>query len=410
MNEIIKEKLSLLKELPGCYLMKDKNNNVIYVGKAKKLVNRVSSYFNKEHTGKTKKLVSEIYDFDYIITNSDKEAFLLEINLIHQYNPTYNILLKDSKAYPYIELTSLPNPMLRIARSIKNKKSKYYGPYSSSSSAYETINLLNRIYPLRKCDNLPSKVCLYYHIGQCLGPCEYKVDQKIIRNYYDEINSFLRGNTSKLYNEYKEKMNEASNALRFEDANEYKKIVQAIEHISIKQTIQLDTSDNFDVFGFHIKDDYISISTLIYKDGILRLKTNKIMQVVLDPKEFITNYIIQYYEENIVPPTIVTSSLDSKEILEEILNTKILVPSKGKYYEILVKASVNAKEQMNEKYMLSYYLLMQMISHIWLSLNISLSLGEVSFPFKYLLQPGMRNVPKGSLNEVKTERRLVREP
>ncbi len=353
MNQNIKEKLSNLKELPGCYLMKNEHGEVIYVGKAKKLVNRVSSYFLGTHSGKTAKLVSEIEDFDTIITNSDKEAFLLEINLIHQYNPIYNILLKDGKSYPYIELHLDKYPYLTIARNIKNKNSKYYGPYTDSSSAYETLNLLNRLYPLRKCIHIPTKPCLYYHISECLGPCINKIDSNVYKEYVDKINSFLNGNTSGVYKEYKEKMKKASEELNFESANEYKKILEAIDHISLKQYIMLDSKLNCDVFAFHIQDDYISISTLVYRNGILKIKNNQISQVVGDTYDYISSYILEYYEHNILPNEIIMPYSNDKEIIEEILNVKVNCPTKGTKYNLLTTSAINAKEQMQEKYMLS---------------------------------------------------------
>ena len=192
MNDKIKAKLNLLPDLPGCYLMKNKENEIIYVGKAKKLVNRVSSYFNRPHEGKTQKLVSEIEDFDYIVTNSEKEALILELNLIHKHFPRYNILLKDGKTYPYIQITSGRHPMIKIARNLKDKKATYFGPYPDSRAAYEIINLLNRLFPLRKCNTLPKKACLYYNIGQCLAPCINEVSEDTYKDIINGIKAFFK--------------------------------------------------------------------------------------------------------------------------------------------------------------------------------------------------------------------------
>jgi len=352
MNELIREKLNNLKPLPGCYLMKNSNGNVIYVGKAIKLNNRVKSYFFQKHTGKTAKLVSEIEDFDFIITGSDREAFLLEINLIHQYNPVYNILLKDGKAYPYIELVLDEHPHLRIARSIKNKKNKYFGPYTSSFSAYQTLDLLNRIYPLRKCFNIPSKSCLYYHMNQCLGPCVNDVSSSEYSVFIDKIISFLNGNIDEERKNIENKMKKESDELRFEEAQKCKELIEALDHISLKQTIVDPSLKDVDIFGYHSQDNYLSISTLIYRNGILRFKNNRIIEMVDDESSTLLQYIIQYYSFNIIPNEIIVPTNLDKEYLEESLNTKISSYSKGKRHELEMKAAQNAFEGMNEKYLI----------------------------------------------------------
>ena len=231
--DLIKEKLKLLTTDPGCYLMKNENGNIIYVGKAKNLKRRVSSYFNREHTGKTKALVSNIRDFEYIVTESEVESLLLEINLIKKYTPKYNILLKDNKSYPYIEITNEKYPRLIISRprNIKNHKGKLFGPYPNVIAARKTCEMLNRIYPFRKCHTLGKKLCLYYHIGQCLGYCEKKVDENIVKQMVSEVTSFLKGNYKDVKEKIKKLMKESSDNLNFESAIEYKEMLEYIDKV-----------------------------------------------------------------------------------------------------------------------------------------------------------------------------------
>ncbi|MDD2519200.1 MAG: GIY-YIG nuclease family protein, partial [Bacilli bacterium] len=225
---MIKDKLSLTPNKPGCYLMKNFDGNIIYVGKAKKLKNRLSSYFRGKHTGKTKKLVSEIVDFEYIVVGSETEALILELNLIKKHNPKYNILLRDDKTYPYIELTNEPVPRLMIVRNINRKKTntnRMYGPYPNVYAARKTVDLLNRLYPLRKCRTYPKKPCLYYHINQCLGYCVYKIDEKIIKEMEQEIIQFLKGDSSLVTNKIKEEMILESDKMNYEKAKELKELL-----------------------------------------------------------------------------------------------------------------------------------------------------------------------------------------
>lgn len=164
-TEIVKRKIELLPDHPGCYLMKNKDGTIIYVGKAKSLVKRVKQYFTRPQEGKVFRMVLEVTDFDTIETDSEKESLLLEINLIQKYYPKYNIMLKDGKMYPYIALKKIGDPYLKIARNDKDKSFSYFGPFPNSGSAYRMIDLLNKIYPLRKCKNIPNRACLYYHLG-----------------------------------------------------------------------------------------------------------------------------------------------------------------------------------------------------------------------------------------------------
>ena len=257
----MKEKLKLIPERPGCYLMKNKDGLIIYVGKAKNLKRRVSSYFNREHTGKTKALVENIRDFEYIVTESEVESLLLEINLIKKYTPKYNIMLKDNKSYPYIELTNEKYPRLIISRprKIKGHKGKLFGPYPNANAARKTVMLLNRIYPFRKCHTMGKKVCLYYHIGQCLGYCAKSVSKDKIDEMIREVTSFLKGNYDDVRIKIRGLMEEASNSLNFERAIEYKEMLEYIDKVLEKQKISLNDNISRDVINYYVKNEYISL-------------------------------------------------------------------------------------------------------------------------------------------------------
>lgn len=354
MNDKIRAKLSLLPELPGCYVMKNKENEIIYIGKAKKLVNRVSSYFNRPHEGKTQKMVSEIEDFDYIVTSSEKEAFILEMNLIHKHYPKYNILLKDGKTYPYIQITSHRHPMIKIARNLKDKKAIYFGPYPDSSAAYEIINLLNRLFPLRKCNTLPKKPCLYYYIGQCLAPCINEVSKEQYDQIISEIKAFLKGDTSKLKSELATRMYEHSEKLEFERANEYKKLIESIDYVTTKQHVSFKEKMNIDVFAFHTREDYISISTLMYREGILLTKINHVLPYYDDVEDAFINYVYNFYQDHIIPKQIVMPDLNGVDLLSEVLEVDIITPSRGTRQELLTIAAQNAIEAMKQKFALTF--------------------------------------------------------
>lgn len=347
MNDTIKKKLELLTDEPGSYQMKDSEGNIIYVGKAKNLKKRVSSYFLRPVSGKTALLVNDICDFDHIVTNTEKEAFLLELNLIRQYLPKYNILLKDDKHYPYIELTKGEYPYLRIARKINKKEGKYYGPYSDSSAAYEVINLLNQIYPLRKCKNLPKKECLYYHTGQCCGPCIKNIDN------YDEIVSkvisFLNGNNSEVRNELVTKMKDASEKLEFEVAMEYKKMIDYIDHINQKQSVEYLNEKECDIFGYHTKDGYISFATLLYRNGNLLAKDDSVQILYGDEIDALYSYINQYYATHIVPKAIIVPSILDKDILEDLLGCRVIIPKSGTKNDLVALVANNAIHAMEQK-------------------------------------------------------------
>lgn len=341
----IKEKLKLVPEKPGCYIHKDINGNVIYVGKAKNLKRRVSSYFNKIHTGKTKALVDTIDDFTYIVTKTDAESFILEINLIKKYSPKYNILLKDDKTYPYIMLTNEKYPILKIIRSKKRKKTKnkLFGPYPNVTSAKDTVAILNRIYPLRKCERMPKDTCLYYHINECLGYCKYKVDEEKIKEMIKEITSILNGDHKILTKRLQEEMLKASESLNYEKANMIKHEIEDIKETVKKQVIVSNVDYNFDCFAYIIKDDFISCETLFVRKGVVVGTVNEIFSLKEQEDDFITRYIIDFYTKYEVPKQIIVKDETDIDTLREILNTNIKQVSKGKLNDIYKMTLENAK-------------------------------------------------------------------
>lgn len=343
---MFKEELSLVPHLPGCYLMKNKDNIVIYVGKSKNLKNRLSSYFNREHTGKTMMLVREIDHFEYIVTNTEMESLLLEINLIKKYTPKYNILYRDDKSYPYIELTDEKVPRLRIIRRINVKKIKnnLFGPYPNVGAARRVVEILNRVYPLRKCNTYEKRECLYYHIGECLGYCTKNIDEEIIKEMKTEIISFLNGNTKVLTNKLKEKMNKYSNNMEYEKALEYKELLNYINITTEKQKVDLDDRVNIDVVGYYSKDNYISIQILFIRGGKLLDRNRNIFPMVGDEEEELSNYLLNFYSKNVsntkeilVPDNIDTSTFS------ELFNIKFITPIKGEKKRILSLAEDNAR-------------------------------------------------------------------
>lgn len=348
----IKEKLKLLTTEPGCYLMKDETGKVIYVGKAKNLKRRVSSYFNREHTGKTKALVQNIKDFEYIVTASEVESLLLEINLIKKYSPKYNILLKDNKSYPYIEITNETYPRLIISRprKIKGHKGKLFGPYPNASAARQTVQLLNRIYPFRKCHTMQKKVCLYYHIGQCLGYCEKKIDKQVIKEMISEVTSFLHGNYDEVRKKIKSLMIDASNKLNFERAIEYKQMLEYIDTVLEKQKISLNDNVTRDVINYYVKNDYISFQVLHLRDGRINMRDGEVFPLIDDVKDTLSYFVTSFYDKNEVPKEVLVSSDFDCDLLENAINTKFIVPQKGVKKQLVEMAYENAKIVLDEKF------------------------------------------------------------
>lgn len=350
MNEILKMKIDMLPSKPGSYQMKDKNGNIIYVGKAKSLDKRVRQYFYRPQEGKVQRMVREIEDFDIIETNSEKEALLLEINLIQKYYPKYNILLKDGKMYPYISLRRGGDPFLKIAHNDKDKRYYYFGPFPSSHNAYTMINLLNKIFPLRKCNVIPKKPCLYYHLGQCLGPCINKIEESSYKEIVSSITKLLNGDSSSLVSSLTKKMKECSLNLDFERAKEYKDQIDSINHIISSQKIMMKDHIDRDVIGYSLREGYISVLFLLYRKGILLGKNLFVHELNSDVEDVLVDIIFQFYLNHPKPKEIVISLDSIKEVLEESLEVRVLVPSKGQKKDLLYMALENAKQGLDQHF------------------------------------------------------------
>lgn len=343
-----KEKLALVPNKPGSYQMKNKDGVIIYVGKAKNLQKRLRSYFTKTLTGKTKILVDDIDDFEYIVTSSELESLILEITLIKKYDPKYNILLRDDKSYPYIEITNDKYPLVRVVRDVKRKKNKanLFGPYPNAHAAKRTVEIINRVYPLRKCSNLKKELCLYYHIHECLGYCKYDIDKDKIEEMINEIKRFLRGDSSIITNKIKDKMNEASENLNYEKANEYKNMLIDIDTTLEKQQIDLTNNYSFDLVNYYYDKNYLSIELFFVRNGLLFGRHNEIINTLDDPIEEVIEYLIKFYDKKgLLPKELVISDEFDKELLEEYFNIKVSSPTKGKIKKLIDLAKENAKEQ-----------------------------------------------------------------
>ena len=341
----MRERLKLIPEKPGCYLYKNEDGIIIYVGKAKNLKRRVNSYFNRIQTGKTKALVDQIRDFEYIVTNSETESLILEINLIKKYNPKYNILLKDDKTYPYIVLTNDKYPSLKIVRSKKRKKlkGKVFGPFPGVTAAKNMVNSINRIYPLKKCDSIRKKLCLYYHINECLGYCEKEVDEKEVNEMLDEITKVLNGDYKFHTKRLEEQMNKASNKLEFEKALEFKTLINDIESTINKQIIVSNVRYNFDVFGVYEKDNFLAIETLFIREGVVIGQVNKILDSYIDKDDAYIRYIIDFYDKYALPKKIIVNDIENISELESVIGVSVSVPLKGDIKKILTMANNNAE-------------------------------------------------------------------
>lgn len=350
--DYIKKKLSLLPMYPGCYLMKNTDGKVIYVGKARKLKNRVSSYFTGAHNYKTTKLVDHIWDFDYIVTGSEKEALLLEINLIKDYTPEYNIMFMDNTYYPYIELTDETHPRLKIVRKTKNKKNKYFGPYPDATAARNTFKLLNKLYPLRKCNHVPDKPCLYYSLHQCLGPCINEVDKSQYDEIRKELISFIHGNTKSKIDELTEKMMTASENLQFELAKEYRDLIRSIEYVTAKQNVQFGDYKDRDILGYFIDKGYISIQLFFMREGKLLYHDFNLEPVGEDFEEDLIRFLVTYYQTHPEPYELLIPQDVDLELLTEILSCHVLQPQRGDKKSLVEMANKNAKEALEKKFLL----------------------------------------------------------
>lgn len=343
---MLKEKLKTIPHLPGSYQMRNINNTVIYVGKAKDLYKRVNSYFKGNVTGKTAKMVSEVVDFTYITTSTEQEAFILELNLIKEYDPKYNILLKDDKSYPYIEYISKPYPKLKVSRylSVKRKDKKLlFGPYPNAYAARKIVNLINRLYPLKKCEGMPKDVCLYFHIGECLGYCSKKIDKEALDKMEKDILEFLRGNDKILIDKIMEKINTFSNMLNFEAALELKKELDYIKVVLDKQKVELHDYINRDVISYYLDEGIVSVQILFVRNGKIVGGNNDKFYLMSDILDEVNSYILKFYERHEIPKELLVEKDLSAEIIGNILGTKVVAPEKGKKKNLLNMAKENAK-------------------------------------------------------------------
>ena len=347
-----KEKLSLVPTKPGSYQMKNKDGVIIYVGKAKNLKNRLKSYFTGTVTGKTKMLVEDIDDFEYIVTSSELESLILEITLIKKYDPKYNIMLTDDKTYPYIELTKEKYPRLRVVRNVKRKRNLnyLYGPYPNVTAARKTVNMLNRLYPLRKCEHLGKDVCLYYHIHECLGYCAKSIDKAIIDEMTKEIVSFLKGDSSFIEKKINSEMIKASEAMNYERALELKNMLSDIQITLRRQKIDLNDNYNFDLINYYVDKNYLSIQLFFIRGGLLVGRDKQVLTSGIDAGEQVIEYILRFYEASGVLPKelLVPDDIDDK-LLSDYLKIKVSIPRRGKLKNLLDLAKENAKEILMEE-------------------------------------------------------------
>ncbi len=346
------DKLKLIPHKPGCYLMKDKDGVIIYVGKAKDLKNRLNSYFHSSHTGKTARLVNDIADFDYIVVSSETESLILEISLIKKHDPKYNILLRDDKSYPYIELTEEKVPRLLIVRNVhrKKKKTRLFGPYPNVYAARKVVNLLNRLYPLRKCNTYQKRPCLYYHIGQCLGYCTNNVSKEKIEEMEKDIVSFLKGNDEIVTNKLKEEIQKESEILHFEKALELKNLLDDINVILVKQKIEVNDNIDRDIFGYYNDGNYLSVFVLFVRGSKISGHHHQIIPLIDEEGEELTRYIAKFYEKALIPKEVLVPNIVDCELLSDYFKVKVIVPLKGVKKKLVDMASDNAKKQLEDEY------------------------------------------------------------
>ncbi len=351
LSEKLKRLIALLPDKPGVYQMKDENDKIIYIGKAKNLKKRVSQYFLRPQVGKVAAMVSHVDHFDFIIVHTDKEAFILEMNLIQTRHPRYNIMMMDDSHYPYIAVKK-DDGSLKIARRATDKKYFYYGPFPNSRDAFKIIDLLNRIYPTKKCQNTPKKACLYYHLGQCLAPCVNNVKPEKYQELYEKIKSFLDGNTTELVKEYTNKMLEASEQLRFEDAQNYKEIIDSIKRITAKQAVEVRNGKiNRDVFAYSERDSYLALSVLTYRRGLLLGKKAIVVPSFDGGAAQAIELIEEYYQKNDLPNEVICNIEGIEEICELYPEIKVISPKEGSLYEQIDIANINAKEGLDRHFM-----------------------------------------------------------
>ena len=352
MNNLIKSKLELLPTSPGCYIHKDKNGTIIYVGKAKNLRNRVRSYFRGSHDTKTEALVSEIVDFEFIVTESNIEALLLEINLIKENKPKYNIMLKDDKSYPFIKITNERYPRLIITRQVKKDGGLYFGPYPDVGAANEIKRLLDRIFPFRKCTNPPSKVCFYYHIGQCMAHTICKKDEDYFKSMAQEVSDFLKGQDDKIIDDLKGKMVAAAQTMEFERAAEYRDLIQAIGTLRTKQRVMAKDLQNRDVFGYYVDKGWMCVQVFFVRQGKLIERDVNLFPYYNDPDEDFLTYVGQFYQEksHLVPNEVLIPQDIDEEAVKALVDTKILKPQRGEKRQLVNLAIKNARVSLEQKF------------------------------------------------------------
>ena len=352
-REYLKAKLANLPDEPGSYQMKDKNGEIIYVGKAKNLHNRVNQYFTGAHDFKTTKLVSNIDDFDFIVTRSEKEALILEINLIKKYRPKYNIMFIDDSSYPYIKLTKEKYPRLMIARDMKkDRNARYFGPFPDATAARNTLKILQTLYPFRKCTKLPDKVCLYYHMGQCLGPCEYEISPEEYEKMSDGVTSFLNGDTKEITKELNRKMLEASENLEIEKAAQYHEMITSIERVIDRQMIETDKKGTRDVFAWYEDRGYLAITGFLVRNGTVLNKEFRLKPLYGDAAEEFQSFLLQFYEDHPKPKELVLSAEceSFQQDLQDTLGMAVFIPKKGYRQKLIDMCIENAKQQLNLKF------------------------------------------------------------
>ncbi|MDU4516437.1 MAG: excinuclease ABC subunit UvrC [Streptococcus mitis] len=352
MNNLIKSKLELLPTSPGCYIHKDKNGTIIYVGKAKNLRNRVRSYFRGSHDTKTEALVSEIVDFEFIVTESNIEALLLEINLIKENKPKYNIMLKDDKSYPFIKITNERYPRLIITRQVKKDGGLYFGPYPDVGAANEIKRLLDRIFPFRKCTNPPYKVCFYYHIGQCMAHTICKKDESYFKSMAQEVSDFLKGQDDKIIDDLKGKMATAAQSMEFERAAEYRDLIQAIGTLRTKQRVMAKDLQNRDVFGYYVDKGWMCVQVFFVRQGKLIERDVNLFPYYNDPDEDFLTYVGQFYQEksHLVPNEVLIPQDIDEEAVNVLVDTKILKPQRGEKKQLVNLAIKNARVSLEQKF------------------------------------------------------------
>ena len=352
MNNLIKSKLELLPTSPGCYIHKDKNGTIIYVGKAKNLRNRVRSYFRGSHDTKTEALVSEIVDFEFIVTESNIEALLLEINLIKENKPKYNIMLKDDKSYPFIKITNERYPRLIITRQVKKDGGLYFGPYPDVGAANEIKRLLDRIFPFRKCTNPPSKVCFYYHLGQCMAHTVCHKDEAYFKGMAQEVSDFLKGQDDKIIDELKLKMTTAAQNMEFERAAEYRDLIQAIGTLRTKQRVMAKDLQNRDVFGYYVDKGWMCVQVFFVRQGKLIERDVNLFPYYNDPDEDFLNYVGQFYQEksHLIPNEILIPQDIDEEAVKALVDTKVLKPQRGEKKQLVNLAIKNARVSLEQKF------------------------------------------------------------